>query len=184
MQPLLRRKSALSRPRKRHRQMCHLAQIAPPTPSTCSAATQRSIQLLAPSARWTRVLRAPPHRSWSLQRLCSGKNRKPFRAPPTARASRPDTARRPSQRSPPCLQPATPQPTRHASTPCPCRLPCAPVPAVDPLLRPLLVAGATRWSPRKPEKHESWRSEFVVWQRWVRSRELIGHSPQTCSGRK
>ena len=129
-----------------------LAQIVPPTPSTCSVATQRSIQLLAPSARWARVLGAPPHRSWSLQRLCSGKNRKPFRAPPTARASRPDTARRPSQRSPPCLQPATPQPTRHASTPCPCRLPCAPVPAVDPLLHPLPVAGAPKWSPRTPEK--------------------------------
>ena len=58
----------------------------PPTSSTCSTATQRSPSIVSAMGRWVEVLRALPYQSESLQQPCSGRNGKPFRAPPTARA--------------------------------------------------------------------------------------------------
>ena len=86
MQLLLGRKSGLSRPRMRHHQMYHLAQIAPPTPYTCSTATQRSITIASGMARWVEVPRTLAHPSETLQRPCRCRNRKPFRAPLQPRA--------------------------------------------------------------------------------------------------
>ena len=86
---------------------------------------------------------APAAILWQKRKAVSGASER-------ARASRPDTTRRPSQRSPTRLQPATPQPTHHASTPGPWRLPCALVPAVDPLLHPLPVAGIARAPLHRP----------------------------------
>ena len=136
--------SPASRSKKRRRESTIWCRLAPPTPYTCSTVTQRSPRIVSAMGRCMEGLRALPHRSETLQRLCSGRNGKPFRAPPTTRASRPDTTRRPSQRSPTRLRPATPQPTHHASIPGPGRLSRALVPTVDPLLHPLLVAGIAR----------------------------------------
>ena len=103
---------------------------------------------------------------------------------PSNHARRPAGHRSPTeQRSPTRLKATKPKLTPHASTPGPYRLPRAPVPAVDPLLHPLPVAGVHKWSPRKPGKSESLRSEIVGCKRAKLRCKMVGCSPRTSSRR-